>query len=344
MFAYIGCRTTKERHARGKGISVYAVTGSDWTHIQTVPMVNPSYLAFDMTKQYLYTVHGDGNAVSSFRINDDGTLTALNIATGVGKNPVYITTAPNNAYMYVASLQGGQVSSLPINEDGSLGPIASAVHLAGHTASSVSHAHQCELDRTGRFLLVPTQGRHIGYERVYSIAVNHTTGMLEEVTHTDARTYAEPRHLTVTADNRHVYLVNEKGNAVTFYDYDGTTGSVVPRQILSSLPDTYTGQGQASAIILHPNETFLYATNRIHESVAIYKRDVHTGYLHTIGFTDVRGKTPRFATFIPHTDTLLVANEDSNTLELFNADETTGTLHHTGVSIPTPSPTSVLFK
>lgn len=92
---------------------------------------------------------------------------------------------------------------------------------------------------------------------------------------------AAPRHLTVTADNRHVYLVNEKGNAVTFYDYDGTTGSVVPRQILPSLPDTYTGQGQASAIILHPNETFLYATNRIHESVAIYKRDVHTGYDNT---------------------------------------------------------------
>ena len=29
-FAYIGCRTTKERKARGKGISVYKVDGDNW--------------------------------------------------------------------------------------------------------------------------------------------------------------------------------------------------------------------------------------------------------------------------------------------------------------------------
>src|SRR3954469_1896198 len=36
MLAYVGCRTTKERNARGEGINVYRVdpaTGT-WTHVQ----------------------------------------------------------------------------------------------------------------------------------------------------------------------------------------------------------------------------------------------------------------------------------------------------------------------
>ena len=33
-FAYIGCRTTKERKARGKGISVYKVDGDNWELVQ----------------------------------------------------------------------------------------------------------------------------------------------------------------------------------------------------------------------------------------------------------------------------------------------------------------------
>jgi 6-phosphogluconolactonase len=50
MLAYVGCRTTKERNARGEGINVYRVdpaTGA-WTHVQLLKdLVNPSYLAFD---------------------------------------------------------------------------------------------------------------------------------------------------------------------------------------------------------------------------------------------------------------------------------------------------------
>lgn len=57
---------------------------------------------------------------------------------------------------------------------------------------------------------MPTQGRHIGHERIYVFKVNAETGELTEQSHIDARTYAEPRHLTISKDNRHVYVVNER--------------------------------------------------------------------------------------------------------------------------------------
>ena len=59
MFAYVGCRTTEHRNARGKGISAYEVTEQGWKLLGITPILeNPSYLAFDKNKDYLYTVHG----------------------------------------------------------------------------------------------------------------------------------------------------------------------------------------------------------------------------------------------------------------------------------------------
>ena len=51
-FAYIGCRTTKERKARGKGISVYKVDGDNWELVQILEgQVNPSYLCLNKAQE-----------------------------------------------------------------------------------------------------------------------------------------------------------------------------------------------------------------------------------------------------------------------------------------------------
>lgn len=345
MFAYVGCRTTEHRNARGKGISAYEVTEQGWKLLGITPILeNPSYLAFDKNKDYLYTVHGDYEEVSAFKVESDGSLTFLNTVSCEGKNPVYIELSPDNRFLYVATLQGGTVTTIPRLADGSLEKATSVAHIKGLTDDTISLAHQCVLDRTGQWLLVPTQGRHIGYERIYVFKVNAATGELSEYFHIDARTYAEPRHLTISKDNRRVYVVNEKGNSVTYYDFDAKEGRLTACQIIPSLPETYTGQGQASAVLLNPDEAFLYATNRIHESVAIYRVNKETGFLTNIGFTSVLGKTPRFFTFMPDDKQLLVANEDSDTLQLFDVDAEHGHLTFAGITVATASPTCVVFK
>lgn len=60
--AYVGCRTTKERNARGKGLKVYEINSEtkEWRELQLVSeLVNPSYMCFDNDEEYLYTVHGE---------------------------------------------------------------------------------------------------------------------------------------------------------------------------------------------------------------------------------------------------------------------------------------------
>ena len=51
-FVYVGCRTTRERNARGDGINVYRMEAGSgrWSHVQLLSgLANPSFLAFDRT-------------------------------------------------------------------------------------------------------------------------------------------------------------------------------------------------------------------------------------------------------------------------------------------------------
>lgn len=346
MYAYIGCRTTKHRNARGKGISLYKIYENKWElkKIFQSPLDNPSYFCLDRNEKYLYTVHGDLNNVSSFKIKDDGEIEHLNTAVATGKNPVFITPTMNNKYLIVATLQGGSVSMLPILENGSLGEAIFTDKLEGLTETGVSHAHQCYLDKHGKFLFVPTQGREIGYERIYIFSVDEENGKLERKGFVQARKYFEPRHIAIAPNNKFLYLINEKGNSVTFYELDEKTGELKANQIVPSLPETYTGEGQASAIVVHPSGKYLYASNRIHESIVTYKINENTGFLTELGFTDVLGKTPRFIMIHPNGKQLIVANEDSDTIKIFNIDKDHGTLKFSGLTIETESPTSIVFK
>lgn len=74
-YAYVGCRTTKERNARGEGLKTYEIRpDGSWNCIQCLATEpNPSFQALDREGKYLYSVHGDFTKVSSYRILEDHT-------------------------------------------------------------------------------------------------------------------------------------------------------------------------------------------------------------------------------------------------------------------------------
>lgn len=95
--AYIGCRTTKERNARGKGIRVMEAAPEGWKEIQLVEnLVNPSFQCLDQTGKFLYSIHGDFSEISAFAVADDGRLTYLNTVSTGGVNPVHLSADRTN--------------------------------------------------------------------------------------------------------------------------------------------------------------------------------------------------------------------------------------------------------
>ena len=345
--AYVGCRTTKERNARGKGLKVYSISEStgDWKEIQCLSTEeNPSYQTMDLTEKYLYSVHGDFTMVSSYTIREDGMLEPLNTIDIGGKNPVFITVDKTNQYVVVATLQGGAVYVIRRNADGSLGDIVTKVCIEGQAEGKISFAHQCIWDQKKEYLFVVTQARLQGYGMVKVFRFQPEDGSLTETDTYYSRTYDEPRHVSIHPNNRFVYLINEKGNKMTYLEFDETTGTLTARQNLPSLPDTYTGEGQASASVLDEKGEILIGSNRIHESIVLYRIDQHTGYMRELGYYPTLGLTPRFISFNPDYSRFYVANEDSDTIVEMKLDSENGKMEYTGRIISTESPVCITFK
>lgn len=347
-YAYVGCRSTKERNARGKGLKTYEIseTTGEWKEIQCLKTEeeNPSYQTMDLTEKYLYSVHGDFTKVSSYKILEDGTLEPLNMIDIGGKNPVFITPDRTNQYIVVAALQGGAVYVIRRNEDGTLGEIVHKTAMPGKEEGKISFAHQCIWDHKKEYLFVVTQARLQGYGMVKVLRFHPKDGTLEETDTYYGRTYDEPRHVSIHPNNRWVYLINEKGNTMTYLHFDDVNGKLSAKQILPSLPETYTGEGQASASLLDKEGKILIGSNRIHESLVVYRIDQNTGYMTQAGFYSCLGKTPRFITFNPDYSLFYAANEDSDTIIEMKLDSDTGLMTYTGRIIATESPVCITFR
>jgi 6-phosphogluconolactonase len=81
-FAYVGCFTTEERKARGKGIAVFRIdqATSAWALVETYDAIpNPHFLTLDHTQRFLYSAHGDSSEIGSYATDKQtGRLKLLN--------------------------------------------------------------------------------------------------------------------------------------------------------------------------------------------------------------------------------------------------------------------------
>lgn len=344
-YVYVGCRTTKERNARGEGLKVFEVQkDGKWQLIQCLKTEeNPSFQTMDRTGEYLYSVHGDFTKVSSYKIHEDGTLAHLNTIDIGGKNPVDVTVDKNNRYVIVATLQGGTLYTIERQADGSLGEVKEMYTYEGKEDGQVSMIHQCLWNKSGDYLFACAQGRINGYGQMRALKYNHENGSFMETSRFMARTWDEPRHAAVHPNNKWVYMCEEKGNKVLYFQFDENSGELIPRQELSTVPETETGYSDASEVVVDPSGKFVLVSNRYTDSIAVYRIDPVTGYMRNTGFYPCLGKTPRFFCFGPD-GKCYVANEDSDTIIEFDFDAVTGQLIPTLNIIHTGSPVCLVFK
>ena len=343
-YAYVGCRTTKQRNARGEGLAVYRIDGDgSWNQIQCLFVEdNPSFQCLDLEKKFLYSVHGDLTKVSSYRIQEDGTLVHLNTIDIGGKNPVDITVDKANRNVIVATLQGGTLYTIARLPNGSLGEVAAAFTYEGKEPGKVSTIHQCLWDRNREYLFACAQGRVNGYGQMRALRYDPESGSFTETDRFLARTWDEPRHAAIHPNNRWLYMVEEKGNKVLYFQFDTQTGSLKGLQELSTVPETVVGYSDASEIAVDPTGEYVLVSNRYTDSMAIYRIEPQTGYLHTVGFAPCLGKTPRFFCFAPN-GRCYIANEDSDTIVEFLWDPVAGRLTPTLNIIHTGSPVCITF-
>jgi len=94
----------------------------------------------------------------------------------------------------------------------------------------------------------------------------------------------------------------------------------------------------AADIHISPDGKFLYASNRGHDSIVIYKIHQTYGTLTLVGHEDTDGSMPRFFQITADGNYLLVSCQDTHTVNTFSIDKETGKLTNTGKKVHVPSP------
>lgn len=351
MFAFVGCYTTADRRGRGKGINVFRMDPSSggWTHaflLDGIP--NPSYLTLDPRERCLYAVHGGGfQDVSAFAVHPTtGQLRFLNKQSTLGENPVSLCVDVSGQFVAVANYGAGSVAVLPITSDGSLGPPADSVRQTGelgpHSVEQTSsHPHDILFDPAGRFLAVPDKG----LDRVFVYGLDRSRARLVPSVppSVQARPGAAPRHVAFHPSQAYAYVINELDSTVTTYQYDADRGALRPLQVLSTLPPDFHGKNTGAEIAVAPSGGFVYASNRGHDSIAVFAVAPEAGTLAPVSWTPTGGATPRTFALDPSGSFLYAANQDSHTVVAFAVDGTTGRLAPTGQVIETGSPVCIVF-
>ncbi|MEY4902383.1 MAG: hypothetical protein RLZZ292_198, partial [Bacteroidota bacterium] len=151
----------------------------------------------------------------------------------------------------------------------------------------------------------------LGTDKVHQYNLNVTNeGLAQSVTpYFATENGAGPRHLVVK--NKHfTYLFNELNSTINVLQDKKSI------QNITTLPKKYTEFNFGADIHITPNGKYLYASNRGHNSLAIY-RVLVDGKLQSVGYQSTNGKFPRNFNITPDGKYLFCANQNSDNIVIF---------------------------
>jgi len=365
---YVGTYTSPvDGSGNGKGIYLFEMNvATGELHLVKVAAEthNPSWLSLDSSGRYLYAVNevsdfeGNCGSVSAFAVNRlNGNLELLNVVSSGGAAPAYLSVDLVGKYVFVANHGGGSIAVLPILPTGAIGS-ATYVHRdqdsVGRTVASSApprsfafsghdktHAHMIRMAPGNRFVLYTD----LGQDRIYVDRFDAKTGKLAPVSDSPFVSLPSgdgPRQFVFHSNGHWLYSLQEEASTVAFFIFDTATGSLQLRQTISTLPPGFAGTSFASEKLLSPDGRFLYAANRLHNTIAAFSisRDGRLTYL---GDTPTLGDYPRQLNIDPSRRFFYVRNQRSDDITCFRVDQKTGLLTFNGQYAPVGSPACITF-
>ena len=261
-----------------------------------------------------------------------GQLTFLNRQSSEGAGPCHLSVDRTGRVVLVANYASGSAAVLPVGGDGRLGEASEKVQ---HQGSSVNpqrqegpHAHSITPSADNRFALVAD----LGLDRIMVYRLDSSAGRLtpNDPPWAAVNPGAGPRHLAFHPTLPLVYVVNELGNTVTAFAWEARRGALQEAQTISTLPPDFRDTSYGADVHVAPSGRFLYASNRGHDSIAIFSIDRATGLLSAVAHQPTLGKWPRNFVIDPTGNWLLAANQESDSVVVFRIEAETGRLSSVG--------------
>jgi 6-phosphogluconolactonase (cycloisomerase 2 family) len=325
---------------------------------------SPGCLALNAIGTRLYSANETDRAgdekegtISAYAINRaDGQLKLLNTVRSGGAGPTYISVHPSGNFLLVANYFGGSVAVLPILPDGALGEATDIKKDSGKAGPTRAmnappgsfafsghdrtHAHMIQADPAGRFVL----HADLGLDQILVWKFDGQKGALipNDPSVVSLPAGDGPRHFHFHPNGRWLYSLQEEGSSIVLFDYDAVHGRLTPRQTISSLPPGFAGSNFCSEILVSPDGRFVYAGNRLHDSIGIFSVG-RNGELKFVADEWTRGNYPRSFNLDPGGRFLYSCNQRGDNIAAFRVNRKTGDLTFTGHYTPVGNPSIIVF-
>ena len=306
---------------------------------------SPSYLVQHPSLPIIYAA-ASNDSIRGFTMDpQSGKLSLINEQPTGGKGPCHVDISPDGKRVVASNYSSGSIGVVAVDETGALGESVAFFQHKGSSANTSRqegpHAHSANFGPMGKYFVAAD----LGTDELRIYQYDQQSGQVLPHHHpvTSTAPGAGPRHFCFHPNHKFAYVVNELDNTVTGYTWDMIKGTLNPIQTIGTLPEDFTEQNSTAHITVHPSGKYLYASNRGHDSIAVYGINQDTGELTARGQTSTKGKTPRNFAVDPTGQFLLAANQSTNDVVVLKINQEDGTLSSTGKKVSVTNPVCVLF-
>lgn len=344
MDFYIGTYT---ENTASEGIYKYSFdpnTG-DVEFVNSIRTPNPSFLSKSGDRLLAVNELGNGKGGLSLFDISNGQMVFLDSAGTGGDHPCHVITNKNGTVVLVSNYSGGSLATFGLAHDRRK-IIAQEVLAYGGSGpnkdrQNAPHIHSAFFDQQDLIYV-----SDLGTDQIYIYRLDLSSGAgfsikLGEVSVVNTLLGGGPRHLDFHHAGNTLYSLQELTGQLAVFQKEGDEWTL--KQVLSIFGDGYEGQQGAADVKISPDGKYVYATNRGEANVIVLYEVLPNGLLEWKEQYPTKGSGPRNFNFSPDGNFLLVANQQSNEVVIFQRDQVTGELIDTGKRIAVPAPVCIVF-
>jgi len=309
---------------------------------------DPAFLLVSKDGKHLFAVDEgirfdgqNGGGVLSYTVTGNGTLTKNGRQPTHADHPCYLALSADCTLLFATSYTGGDLTVFPISAQGVVESVSARKKFEGHSIHPTNqkrpHMHCVALSPDKKHLWMCD----LGSDRVYTYPFDGAQVDFDKPTIVEVPAGYGPRHIAFHPTLPIAYVVTELSNHVLVIWLDSNGEPVGITQDLSALPVGYNETSTCAAIRVSADGKFLYATNRGHNSIALFQID-KKGALQEKGHFPSGGKSPRELAFSKDGNWLLCANQDTG-INVMKVNKSDGALIEVFGTDEVSSPSCLAF-
>ncbi|MDR3191134.1 MAG: lactonase family protein [Lactobacillaceae bacterium] len=256
-----------------------------------------------------------------------------------GASPAYLAVDEARQLLYSGNYHKGTVEVYAIATDGQITQTDAyqSVGSGPRPEQGSSHVHFTNLTPDNRLVVVD-----LGADQVLVFDVS-AAGKLSLASTFKTEAGFGPRHIRFSPDGQYAYLLGELSSLLSVLKYDQATGTFELLETVTTIPAEWTEHNGAAALRVSKDGRFVYASNRGHNSIAVFAVSEDGAKVERVQLISTEGDFPRDFALNATEEFVVAGNQNTDNVSLYRRDAATGLLTLTQKDYAIPETVRVEF-